>query len=131
MVNVANAAIYTANDERDIAVCANNSTQNLEAPAVAAMELRCWDNSFDGTDGFSIYMRLTKDLLSTTPDFGGATQVSACTLTFMGEFITLYEDAGAPVTGSIAISPASYWSYDGVWDSSTGAQLITPVPLGL
>lgn len=41
-------------------------------------------------------------------------------------------DSTAPnYTGTLAVNATSFWSYDGVFDASSGAQLIIPVPKGL
>lgn len=60
--------------------------------------------------------------------------VSSCTGKYMGKEFLIYESSSAtgllPVTGSVVIEGCDYWSYNGVWSTSTGKQLINPVPSG-
>lgn len=46
---------------------------------------------------------------------------------------TLYggDSSAANWTGTVTINATSFWSYDGVFDSATGTQLIIPAPKGL
>lgn len=67
----------------------------------------------------------------------------AGTATIFGNSVPMYFDAagGSTCTASLSVSVNSYWPYDNgltalptdgpIYDASTGAQLITPTPLGL
>lgn len=62
---------------------------------------------------------------------GGSWEASSATCTFLGRPITIYQVIGEPVTGSMEITADAYWSYGGIYDTSDGSQLITPLPTGL
>lgn len=40
-------------------------------------------------------------------------------------------DVGITWSGTINLEITEYWTYDGIWDATTGAQLISPIPEGL
>lgn len=110
-------------------------------------------------DSFSPYCYLTANLMVVDTDSPGSEpnrliqqittyrnpedlsidlRISQVEATFMGEDLAVYELAQFPVvggpapyvTGTIEIKPTRWWSYDGIWSTYTGAQIITPVPGG-
>lgn len=67
--------------------------------------------------------------------------VSAAVMTVLGQNVLLYDSPTQTYTGTIDIAISSYWAYDNglsllstdgpVWDTTTGAALISPTPITL
>jgi hypothetical protein len=85
-------------------------------------------------EGGDLGDRETIAQLSTLYTDDGTWRVSAVEGSFCGKPFLVYERSVAPydhpATGGITVEPLVYWSYNGIWHTTTGAKLITPTPEG-
>lgn len=89
---------------------------------------------FDGTLIFPLFT-ITIGTGPTLSLAGDPTDVTSIELTSssipsLGGLPTYAGDADG-WSGTVSLEVNGYWSYDGIWDTTTGAQLISPIPEGL
>ncbi len=95
--------------------------------------IACVFESYNGLNSFHFRADFGGFGISSVEPIGGSP--SPITVNVFGHHPTMYADPGVTTSGSFSMLPDSYWPYansEGVpiWDSITGAELITPPPQG-
>lgn len=123
---------------------AYSSEQQLLVPRFVTGPGTGWDDAASGASFeltiSNLWPRLADSMVGIILDMraGGAGTTdpfsfgvpSALVATFLGYSVPTWFISGG-TTGTVTAEIAEYWTYDGIYDATTGAQLITPLPRGL